>query len=202
MVQGLGYIENIEDIKNISVGSYKTIPIKLSDIATVQMSSDLRLGITDQNGEGEVVGGIVVARYGENAKDVIERVKVKMKDVEKGLPEGVKFKIAYDRSDLILASIDTLKEALLEEIIIVSIIVMIFMFHFRSALVAIIAIPLSVLIGFMLMKFFGITSNIMSLGGIALAVGDLVDAGIVMTENTYRQLTNKVLHIDEGIKEY
>ncbi len=202
MVQGLGYIEDIEDIKEIAVGTYKSIPIKLSDVATVQMSSDLRLVITEQNGEGEVVGGIIVARYGENAKDVIERVKTKMKDVEMGLPEGVKFKIAYDRSDLILASIDTLKETLVEEIIIVSIIVMIFMFHFRSALVAIIAIPLSVLIGFMLMNFFGITSNIMSLGGIALAVGDLVDAGIVMTENTYRKLTNKVLHIDEGKKEY
>ena len=127
MVQGLGYIESIEDIKNIAVGSYKTIPIKLSDVATVQMSSDLRLGITEENGEGEVVGGIVVSRYGENAKDVIERVKIKMKDVEKGLPEGVKFKIAYDRSNLILASIDTLTTALWQEILIVAFIVILFL---------------------------------------------------------------------------
>lgn len=202
MVRGMGYIKGIEDIRNISVGMYQSIPVSIKDIASVQMSSDLRLGITDENGTGEVVGGIVVMRYGENAKDVIERVREKMDDVQKGLPAGVKFKIAYDRSDLILAAIDTLKESLWEEILIVSIIVMIFMFHFRSALVAIIAIPLSVLIGFMLMKAFGITSNIMSLGGIALAVGDLVDAGIVMTENTYRKLVNKVLHIDEEKKEY
>lgn len=190
MVQGLGYIESIEDIKNIAVGSYKTIPIKLSDVATVQMSSDLRLGITEENGEGEVVGGIVVSRYGENAKDVIERVKIRMKDVEKGLPEGVKFKIAYDRSNLILASIDTLTTSLWQEILIVAFIVIVFLFHIRSGLVAIISIILSVLIGFILMSLFGITSNIMSLGGIALAIGDVVDPGIVMAENAYRSLTD------------
>lgn len=190
MVQGLGYIEKIDDIKNIAVGSYKTIPVKLSDVADVQMSSDLRLGITEENGEGEVVGGIVVARYGENAKDVIENIKAKIKDVEKGLPEGVKFKIAYDRSNLILASIDTLKEALWQEILIVSFIVIVFLFSIRSGLVAIISIILSVLIGFILMYLFGITSNIMSLGGIALAIGDVVDPGIVMAENAYRSLTD------------
>ena len=202
MIRGLGYIEDIEDIKEISLGTYKNIPVRIKDIATVQMSSDLRLGITEENGNGEVVGGIVVSRYGENAKDVIERVKEKIKDVEKGLPEGVKFKIVYDRSNLILASIDTLKESLWEEIAIVSIIVMIFLVHFRSALVVIIAIPLSILIGFMLMKLFGVTSNIMSLGGIALAIGDLVDAGIVMAENTYRKLTDKALHIDGQRKDH
>ena len=193
MVQGLGYIENMEDIKDISVGSNKSIPVRLKDVATVQMSSDLRLGITDENGEGEVVGGIVVARYGENAKDVIERVKIKMKDVEKGLPQGVKFKIAYDRSDLIFASIKTLKDALWQELLIVSFIVILFLFHFKSGLVAIISIILSVLIGFILMRVFGITSNIMSLGGIALAIGDVVDPGIVMAENAYRSLTDTVL---------
>ena len=193
MVQGLGYIENIEDIKDISVGSNKSIPVRLKDVATVQMSSDLRLGITDENGEGEVVGGIVIARYGENAKDVIERVKIKMKDVEKGLPQGVKFKIAYDRSDLIFASIKTLKDALWQELLIVSFIVILFLFHFKSGLVAIISIILSVLIGFILMRVFGITSNIMSLGGIALAIGDVVDPGIVMAENAYRSLTDTVL---------
>jgi Cu/Ag efflux pump CusA len=193
MIRGLGYIKDIDDIKNISLGTYKSIPIKISDIATVQMSSDLRLGITEENGEGEKVGGIVVMRYGENAKEVIDRVKARLGDVEMGLPSGVKFKVAYDRSDLIEAALATLKEALWEEILIVSIVVMIFIFHFRSALVAIISIPLSVLIGFIIIRYVGISLNIMSLGGIALAIGDLVDAGIVMTENAYRQLTQAVV---------
>ncbi len=193
MIRGLGYITSIEDIKNISLGTYKSIPIKVSDVATVQMSSDLRLGITEGNGEGEVVGGIVVMRYGENAKDVIDRVKERIKDVEKGLPSGVKFKVAYDRSDLIEAAVATLTEALWEEILIVSLVVMVFIFHFRSALVAIITIPLSILIGFMIIRYTGISLNIMSLGGVALAIGDLVDAGIVMTENAYRKLTEAVI---------
>jgi len=193
MIRGLGYIKSIDDIKNISLGSYKSIPIKVSDVATVQMSSDLRLGITEENGDGETVGGIVVMRYGENAKEVIDRVKERLRDVEIGLPAGVKFKVAYDRSDLIEAAIATLKEALWEEILIVSLVVMVFIFHFRSALVAIITIPLSVLIGFMIIRYAGISLNIMSLGGIALAIGDLVDAGIVMTENAYRQLTEVVI---------
>ncbi len=193
MIRGLGYITSIDDIKNISLGTYKSIPIKISDVATVQMSSDLRLGITEQNGDGEVVGGIVVMRYGENAKEVIDRIKERIVDVETGLPSGVKFKVAYDRSDLIEAAIATLTEALWEEILIVSLVVLIFIFHFRSALVAIITIPLSILIAFMIIRFAGISLNIMSLGGVALAIGDLVDAGIVMTENAYRQLTQAVV---------
>ncbi len=195
MIQGHGYITNIDDIKNIGVGVSNSIPVTLKDIANVQMGSDVRLGIVDENGEGEKVGGIVVMRYGENAKDVIERVKEKIKETEKGLPPGIRFKVAYDRSDLIFASIDTLKEALWQEILIVSLIVILFLFHLRSGLVAIISILLSVLIGFILMKLFGVTSNIMSLGGIALAIGDVVDPGIVMAENAYRSLTNRVVHI-------
>ncbi len=197
MLRGLGYIKDIQDIEAISVGSYKSIPIKLKDVADVQMSSDIRLGIVDENGEGEVVGGVVVARYGENAKEVIDNVKKKLGDVEKGLPPGVKFKIAYDRSDLIEAAIATLKEALIEEIIVVSLVVFIFLFHVRSAIVAIITIPLSVLIGFIVINLFGISLNIMSLGGIALAIGDLVDAGIVMTENAYKNLVREVVKTDE-----
>jgi CzcA family heavy metal efflux pump len=193
MIRGLGYIKSIDDIKNISLGTYKSIPVKISDVASVQMSSDLRLGITEENGNGEAVGGIVVMRYGENAKVVIDRVKERLADVETGLPAGVKLKVAYDRSDLIEAAVATLKEALWEEILIVALVVMIFIFHFRSALVAIITIPLSVLIGFMIIRYAGISLNIMSLGGIALAIGDLVDAGIVMTENAYRQLTQVVV---------
>lgn len=197
MLRGLGYIKDLKDIEEISVGAYKSIPIKLKDVADVQMSSDIRLGIVDENGEGEVVGGVVVARYGENAKEVIDRVKERLSDVEKGLPPGVKIKIAYDRSDLIEAAIDTLKEALWEEIAVVSLVVLLFLFHVRSAVVAIVTIPLSVLIGFMLVKLFGISLNIMSLGGIALAIGDLVDAGIVMTENAYKGLVKAVLKTDE-----
>lgn len=193
LIRGLGYITNLEDIKEISIGTYKSIPIKVSDIAEVQMSTDLRVGVVDENGEGEVVGGIVVMRFGENAKDVIERAKARMKDIEKGLPAGVKFKVAYDRSNLILAAIDTLKEALWQEVLIVCFIVVIFLYSIRSGLVAIICILLSVLIGFILMKLFGITANILSLGGIALAIGDVVDPGIVMVENAYRQLTNRIL---------
>lgn len=193
MIRGLGYVQNIDDIRKIAVGTYKSIPIKISDVAAVQMSSDLRLGITEENGEGEVVGGVVVMRYGENAKDVIERVKERITEVEKGLPTGVKFKTAYDRSDLINASIDTLKEALWQEVLIVSIVVLLFLFHLRSGLVAIVSIFLSVLIGFILMKIFGVTSNIMSLGGIALAIGDVVDPAIVMAENAYRSLANRAL---------
>ncbi len=197
MIRGLGYIKDIRDIEEISVASTKSIPVKLKDIADVQLSSDIRLGIVDENGEGEVVGGVVVARYGENPKEVIDRVKAKLGDVEPGLPPGVKIKIAYDRSDLIEAAIATLKEALWEEIAVVSLVVFLFMFHVRSAMVAIIAIPLSVLIGFILIKTFGISLNIMSLGGVALAIGDLVDAGIVMTENAYKGLVKATLKSDE-----
>lgn len=197
LIRGQGYITGLEDIKDISIGNYKSIPIFLSDVADVQMSPDLRLGIVEENGEGEVVGGIVVMRFGENAKDVIERTKVKIKDVEKGLPAGVKFKTAYDRSNLILAAIDTLTASLWQMILIVSIVVIIFLFSIRSGLIAIACILLSILIGFILMQIFGVTSNIMSLGGIALAIGDVVDPGIVMAENAYRSLTNRVLK-DQG----
>ena len=197
LIQGLGYIKSIKDIEEISVGSFKSIPIKMKDVADVQMNSDIRLGIVDENGEGEVVGGVVVARYGENAKEVIDRVKERLGDVGNGLPPGVKIKIAYDRSNLIEAAIATLKEALIEEIIVVALVVLLFLFHVRSATVAIVTIPLSVLIGFMLVKLFGISLNIMSLGGIALAIGDLVDAGIVMTENAYKGLVKAVLKTEE-----
>ena len=193
MIRGLGYIKTPEDIANISLGTYRSIPIRLKDVAHIQMGGELRLGIIEENGEGEAVGGIVVMRYGENAKDVIERVKVRIEELKRGLPEGVEFHVAYDRSGLIDDSINTLSEALWQEMLIVSVIVILFLFHVRSGLVAIASILLSVLIGFILMKVFGVTSNIMSLGGIALAIGDVVDPGIVMAENAYRSLTNRVL---------
>ncbi len=189
IIRGLGYIKNREDIENIAVSNNNGIPVRLKDIATVQMGSESRLGIFDENGEGEVVGGIVVMRYGENADNVIKAVKEKMKDVEKGLPAGVTFKIAYDRSTLIEAAIETIKAKLLEEIIIVCIIVILFLFHWRSALSIIIQIPITIAVSFILLNAFGLSSNIMSLTGIALAIGVIVDNGIIMSENSYRNLS-------------
>lgn len=191
IVRGLGFIKDIKEIEEVSIATLNGVPVRVKDIGTVQMGGELRLGIVEENGEGEKVGGIVVMRYGENAQEVIERVKAKLPDVEKGLPPGVKFKVAYDRTDLIEATIATLKDAVVEEIVIVSIVLFIFLLHIRSALVVVITIPLSVLIAFILMKWFGITSNIMSLAGVALAVGDLVDAGIVMVENAMKSLSGE-----------
>ncbi len=191
IIRGLGFIKDLRQIEEISVATLDGVPVRIKDIGSVQMGGELRLGIIEENGEGEKVGGIVVMRYGENAKDVIDRVKIKVADVEKGLPPGVKFKVAYDRSDLIESTIATLKNAVIEEIIIVAIVLFIFLLHIRSALVVVITIPLSVLIAFILMKWFGITSNIMSLAGVALAVGDLVDAGIVMVENAMKTLSGE-----------
>lgn len=189
IIRGLGYIKSREDIENIAVGNYNTIPIRVKDLGDVQMGGDLRLGIFDENGEGEVVGGIVVMRYGENADKVITGIKEKIKDVEKGLPQGVKLKVAYDRSDLIEATIENIKGKLLEEIIAVCLIVIIFLFHGRSALSIIIQIPITIAISFILLNAFGISSNIMSLTGIALAIGVIVDNGIIMSENAYRHLS-------------
>lgn len=191
IIKGKGYIKDIREIENIPLKTNNSVPVRVKDVAAVQMGGELRLGIIDENGQGEKVGGIVVMRYGENAKDVIERIKEKLPDIEKGLPPGVKFKVAYDRSDLIDATIATLKEAVIEEIIVVAIVLLIFLFHVRSALIVIITIPIAVLISFIMMSWFGITSNIMSLAGVALAVGDLVDAGIVMVENAMKSISGE-----------
>ena len=189
IIRGLGYLKNIEDVENISIGNNNGIPVRVKDVGTVQMGGDLRLGIFDNNGEGEVVGGIVVMRYGQNADKVITAVKQKMADIQKGLPQGVSFKIAYDRSSLIEASIETIKTKLIEEITIVCIIVILFLFNWRSALSIIIQIPITISISFILLNAFGISSNIMSLTGIALAIGVIVDNGIIMSENAYRHLS-------------
>ena len=188
IVRGLGYIKKTEDIENIPVGNYGSVPVRVRDVANVQMGGDLRLGIFDMDGKGEVVGGIVVMRYGENADNVIKAVKKKMAEVEKGLPPNVKFKVSYDRSELIEAAIESVKGTLTEEMIAVSIVVLLFLFHWRSALIILIQLPISVAIGFILLEAFGLSSNIMSLTGIALAIGVVVDDGIVMVENAYRHL--------------
>ena len=189
IIRGLGYVKNKQDLENIAIANNKGIPVRVKDIGTVQMGGDLRLGIFDENGEGEAVGGIVVMRYGENADKVIAAVKTKMEEVERGLPKGVKFNIAYDRSSLIEAAIYTIKVKLLEEIIVVCIIVIIFLMHWRSALSIILQIPVTIALSFLLLNAFGISSNIMSLTGIALAIGVIVDNGIIMSENAYRRLS-------------
>jgi Cu(I)/Ag(I) efflux system membrane protein CusA/SilA len=201
IIRGLGYIKSREDVENIALNNYNGIPVRVKDIGSVQMGGDLRLGIFDLDGEGEVVGGIVVMRYGENADKVITAVKSKMKEVEKGLPEGVSFKLSYDRSTLIEEAVQSVKGTLVEEMMAVSIIVIIFLFHWRSAVIILIQLPISVAIGFILLQAFGISSNIMSLTGIALAIGVVVDDGIVMVENAYRHISEAQLNkTDSSIK--
>lgn len=189
IIRSLGYVTNKADVENISVGNLNGIPIRVSDIGTVQMGQDTRLGLFDKNGEGEAVGGIVVMRYNENADAVINNLKKKMQDVEKGLPAGVTFDVAYDRGELIEAAIANVKSKLIEEIAIVSIIVIIFLLNWRSAVSIVIQIPITIAISFILLNLFGLTSNIMSLTGIALAIGVIVDNGIIMSENAYRGLS-------------
>lgn len=189
VIRGLGYIKSKEDVEEISVGQNNGVPVRLKDIGSVQMGGNLRLGIVDENGTGEIVGGIVVMRYGQSADKVIKAVKAKMKEVEKGLPEGVTFKTSYDRSDLIEASIKTVTGKLKEEMIVVSIVVLIFLFHWRSAVSIIVQIPITLAISFILLNAFGLSSNLMSLTGIAIAIGVIVDNGIIMSENAYRRLS-------------
>ena len=197
-VRGKGYITDVSDIEEITL---KTVsngnPVKIKDVATVQIGGDIRRGMLDFNGEGEVVGGIIVMRYGENAQTVIDRVKERLSELEKGLPEGIEVMTSYDRSDLITKAIHTLRDAIIEEAIIVSLIVLIFLFHVRSAIRILIEIPVAILISFILMKQFGITSNIMSLGGLIISIGILVDASIVMVENAYR---NIAIAQEKGLK--
>jgi CzcA family heavy metal efflux pump len=191
IVRGLGYIKDHEDIENIAVGVYDRVPVYIRDIGTVQEGGDIRLGIFDENGEGEAVGGIVVMRYNENADKVITAVKDKMKEVAKGLPEGITFKTAYDRSILIKEAVRSVKGTLIEEIIAVSLVVIFFLFHWRSALIILIQMPISIAVAFILLNAFNISSNIMSLTGIILAIGVIVDDTIVMVENSYRRLANE-----------
>ncbi|HRO42585.1 MAG TPA: efflux RND transporter permease subunit [Flavipsychrobacter sp.] len=191
IIRGKGYIKNLADVENISLGENNGIPVRVKDIGAVQMGGEPRLGIFDMDGKGEVVGGIIVMRYGENADNVIAAVKEKMNEVQKGLPAGVTFKTSYDRSVLIKEAIDSIKGTLIEVMIVVSLVVLLFLFHWRSALVILIQIPISVAVGFILLEAFGISSNIMSLTGIALAIGVVVDDGIVMVENAYRHLSEE-----------
>jgi len=192
MVRGRGYLTSIADLEKVSLGAdLRGTPIRVRDVAQVRLGPDIRRGVADLDGRGEVVGGIVVMRFGENALNVIERVKAKLNEVRQSMPAGMKVVPTYDRSGLIGQSITTLRRTLIEEAIAVSIVIIIFLFHFRSALIPILALPIAVLASFIPMHYLGVTSNIMSLGGLALAIGVLVDASIVMVENAYR-------HVSEG----
>ena len=195
MVRGRGYLASIQDIEQVSLGSNsRGVPIHVGDVARVGIGPDIRRGIAELDGRGEVVGGIVVMRVGENALRVIDRVKAKLREVEGSLPPGMKIVTTYDRSGLIHESIGTLRLALIEEVVVVSFVVLVFLFHFRSALIPILTLPLAVVAAFVPVYYFGGTSNIMSLGGIALAIGELVDASIVMVENAYRRLSEPDMH--------
>ncbi|MBF0357047.1 MAG: efflux RND transporter permease subunit, partial [Magnetococcales bacterium] len=191
MVRATGYLKSLQDLRDVPLGlSDKGIPILLSDIADLRIGPQMRRGIAELDGEGEVVGGVVVMRFGENALTTIDGVKKKLEELKKGLPDGVEIVTTYDRSSLIKRAVDTLKLKLVEEFIVVAIICLIFLFHFRSSLVIIISLPIGILVAFLIMKIQGINANIMSLGGIAIAIGAMVDAAIVMIENAHKHIEN------------
>ncbi len=190
MVRGRGYVTSIDDIAAVSLGAdARGTPVRVADVADVVLGPDIRRGVAELDGNGEVVGGIVVMRFGENALRVIDRVKAKLAEAQTALPAGVRIVPTYDRSGLISESIGTLRRTLIEEAIVVSLVILVFLFHVRSALVPILALPVAVVASFIPMYYLDVTSNIMSLGGLALAIGVLVDASIVMVENAYRHVS-------------
>lgn len=189
MVRGRGYIKSINDLENIVLlNNEQGTPVFLKDVATVQLGPEIRRGIAELDGKGEVVAGIVVIRFGENVLNVINRVKEKIKEIEPSLPEGVKIVVTYDRSDLIYRSIDTLRDEIIKLSIAVSVVCMVFLFHLPSAFVIILTLPVAIIISFICMYYLKITSNVMSLGGIAIAIGAMVDASIIMVENAHKKL--------------
>ncbi len=193
MVRGKGYVEKVEDIEQVSLGAKPDgTPILVKDVARVHLGPEMRRGVAELNGEGDVAGGIVVIRYGVDTYGVIQEIKKAVKErIQPALPEGVEFVTTYDRSDLIERSIDNLKEKLIEEAIIVSLVCVVFLWHFRSALVAILTLPLAILLSFLAMRYIGLGSNIMSLGGIAIAIGAMIDAAIIMIENAHKHLEHE-----------
>src|SRR5487761_1427310 len=191
MIRGLGYLHSLDDLDNVPVATKNGTPVLIRDLGTVSFGPDIREGVAEWHGEGETVGGIVVMRYGMNALTVINGVKQKLAQIKSSLPPGVEIVSGYDRSGLIRNSISTLQRDLVEEAIIVSIVIILFLFHFRSAFIPILTLPIAVVASFIPMYYLHVSSNIMSLGGLALAVGVLVDAAIVMVENGYRYLAER-----------
>ena len=192
-IRGRGYIKSADDIEQVVVGTDESgTPIRIRDVATVQVGPDMRRGVVELDGEGECVGGIVVVRFGENVLAVIERVKEKIKEIEDSgsMPEGAEIVVTYDRSNLIHKAVRNLEHTLIEEMLVVTIVITIFLLHFRSALVAVVMLPVAILISFIPMYYAGLTSNIMSLGGIAIAIGAMVDAACVLIENAHKHLEN------------
>ena len=187
-VRGRGYIKSVADIENIPLKVENGTPVYVKNVGAVHLGSDLRRGVAELDGKGETVGGIVVMRYGENALTVIDGIKQKLAEIQSSLPAGVRVVPTYDRSGLIKRSIDTLREKLIEESIVVALVCLVFLWHVRSALVAIITLPIAILLSFLPMLWLGLTSNIMSLGGIAIAIGAMVDAAIIMVENAHKSL--------------
>jgi len=201
MIRGLGYLRSLNDLETTPVTTKNGTPVLIGDLGTVTFGPDIREGVAEWRGEGETVGGIVVMRYGMNALEVINGVKQKLAEIKPSLPPGVEVVSGYDRSGLIRASIHTLQRDLLEEAIIVSIVIVVFLFHFRSAFIPILTLPIAVIASFIPMYYLHVSSNIMSLGGLALAIGVLVDAAIVMVENGYRQLSEKQAENTDPIQE-
>jgi Cu(I)/Ag(I) efflux system membrane protein CusA/SilA len=194
MVRGTGYIQSLQDVEEIPVGAGSDgTPIRVRDVASVQFGPELRRGLVDLDGEGEVAGGVVVMRFGENALATIQGVRAKIEELKKGLPVGIEIVPVYDRGDLIERAVDSLTTSLLQELVIVSIVVLIFLLHVRSAFVAMVTVPLGILIAFIVMRFQGLNANIMSLGGIAITIGAMVDGAIVMIENAHSRLAAATL---------
>ena len=194
MVRGTGYIQSLQDVEEIPVGAGSNgTPVRVRDVARVQFGPELRRGLVDLNGEGEVAGGVVVMRFGENALATIQGVRAKIEELKKGLPVGVEIVPVYDRGDLIERAVASLTTSLLQELVIVSIVVLIFLLHVRSAFVAMVTVPLGILIAFIVMRFQGLNANIMSLGGIAITIGAMVDGAIVMIENAHSRLAAATL---------
>jgi Cu(I)/Ag(I) efflux system membrane protein CusA/SilA len=201
MIRGLGYLRSLQDLETVPVATKNGTPVLIRNLGTVTFGPDIRQGVAEWNGEGETVGGIIVMRYGMNALTVIDGVKKKLAEIKPSLPPGVEIVSGYDRSGLIQASINSLQRTLLEEVIIVSFVTIAFLFHFRSALIPILTLPIAILASFIPMYFLHVSSNIMSLGGLALAVGVLIDAAIVMVENGYRHLSEHIAATgDSGAK--
>ena len=189
MVRASGYLKTLDDFRNIPLASYTAgVPVKLGDVATIQLGPEMRRGIGELDGQGEAVGGVVILRSGKNARDTIAAVKTKLAELKQSLPPGVEIVTTYDRSQLIDRAIDNLSHKLLEEFIVVAVVCGIFLWHLRSALVAIVSLPLGIMIAFIVMRYQGVNANIMSLGGIAIAIGAMVDAAVVMIENAHKQI--------------
>src|SRR5207248_1935196 len=187
-VRGRGYVKSPADLEKVVLGSHRGTPVLLRDVGTVRIGPAQRRGLADLDGEGETVGGVVVARSGTNALEVIDAVKARIAELQPGLPQGVQIVPTYDRSTLIRASIDTLRRTLIEELIVVTLVILLFLLHFRSTLVPALMLPIAVLLAFVPMKQMGLTANIMSLGGIAIAIGAMVDAAIIVVENVHKRL--------------